>query len=137
MSASALLDRLDGVRSTGPGRWLAKCPAHEDRSPSLSIRELNDGRTLINCFAGCGAIDVLDALGLEWSALFPERDHRGFPPSHSKIPARDLLETLDHEVMVAALIIHDVIENRGADHSHWQRLAQAYSRISKARDYVR
>ena len=39
MSAAArLLDRLTGVKQTAPGRWIAKCPAHEDRSPSLSIR---------------------------------------------------------------------------------------------------
>ena len=43
MIAAKLLDRLPGVRKTGPGRWIAPCPAHEDRRPSLSIRELEDG----------------------------------------------------------------------------------------------
>jgi hypothetical protein len=94
MSAAALLNRLDRPKQTGPDRWLAKCPAHEDRSPSLSVRELDDGRVLINCFAGCGAIDVLDSVGLTWSALFPERlpgrgPAGGFTPSHS---LRRLLE---------------------------------------------
>lgn len=59
MSAGALLARLDAVKPTGPGRWLARCPAHEDRSPSLSIRELDDGRTFVHCFAGCYALEVL------------------------------------------------------------------------------
>jgi DNA primase len=47
MSAEALLAHLDKVRRTGAGRWIARCPAHDDKSPSLAIRELDDGRTLI------------------------------------------------------------------------------------------
>ncbi len=73
MTAAALLDRLRGVRKKGPGRWVAKCPAHDDRSPSLSVRELDDGRVLIHDFAGCVPSDVLAACGLSLSDLFPER----------------------------------------------------------------
>ena len=79
--AGLLLSRLDGVRQTGDSKWLARCPSHEDRSPSLSISETNDGTILIHCFAGCGGADVVGAVGLEWSALFPDRptDHRRKP----------------------------------------------------------
>lgn len=76
-AAAKLLDRLQGVRQSGPGRWLAKCPAHEDRSPSLSVRELDDGTALIKCFGGCGAADVLAAVGLELKDLFPRRGRAG------------------------------------------------------------
>jgi hypothetical protein len=72
VSAKALLDRLHRIKQTAPGRWIAACPSHPDRRPSLSIREVDDGRVLIKCFAGCGAIDVLDSLGLSWAALFPD-----------------------------------------------------------------
>jgi hypothetical protein len=51
------------------GRWMAQCPAHDDRSPSLSIREEED-RVLLHCFAGCEVVDVCNALGLSLSALF-------------------------------------------------------------------
>lgn len=93
--ATTLLDRLDGVRQSGPGRWLARCPAHEDRSPSLSIRELDDGRVLLHDFGGCDTEAVLDALGLELQALFPDplpaaRQGMGYQPTHSRISARDL-----------------------------------------------
>ena len=68
------IDRLDGrIRRSGGG-YTAQCPAHEDRSPSLSFREGDDGRVLFHCFAGCAARDVLDALGLTWTDLFPARD---------------------------------------------------------------
>lgn len=57
------------------GRWTghsgtAPCPAHEDRSPSLSLSETRDGRVLVYCHAGCGqdaVIDALRKLGL-WNA---------------------------------------------------------------------
>ncbi|HEX7113693.1 MAG TPA: hypothetical protein VF193_01045 [Steroidobacter sp.] len=135
--AAAILDRLDRVRQTGPGRWIARCPAHDDHSPSLSIRALDDGRVLLHCFAGCGALDVLGAIGLEWSALYPpdERMHH-VAPSHARIPARDLLVILDHELVVACLILADVLEQRTIDESQWDRLALAASRIGRARDHV-
>lgn len=52
--------------------WMACCPAHKDRNPSLSVSEGNDGRVLLNCFAGCSTESVLAALGLTASDLFPE-----------------------------------------------------------------
>src|SRR5262249_20915005 len=63
-----LRDRLERVKPTSRGSWLARCPAHNDKTPSLSIRETHDGTVLINCFAGCGASDILNALDLPWRA---------------------------------------------------------------------
>jgi len=113
MSAAQLLDRLEKVKQTGPGRWIARCPAHEDRSPSLSIRELDDGRVLLHCFGGCGALDVLDALGLQWCALFPPNQrHAERPATCSRIPARDLLELISEEVTVVAVVAADLLANK-------------------------
>ena len=72
MAAEVLLGRLDGVRKTGDGRWLARCPGHDDRGPSLSIRELGDGRVLIHDFAGCKTLEILSAVGLRLRDLFPQ-----------------------------------------------------------------
>jgi len=66
-----LLSRLDKVRSSGSNRYLACCPAHEDRSPSLAISSADD-RLLIHCFAGCSPDEILTALDLDMSALFDE-----------------------------------------------------------------
>lgn len=74
MSANKLLERLQKVRRKGEGQWMACCPAHEDKSPSLSIAESRDGRVLVKCFSGCSALDVISAVGLEWDDLFPESD---------------------------------------------------------------
>src|ERR1044072_1160233 len=49
------LDLLQGVHPTGSSSWSAKCPAHEDSSPSLSVKVGDDGRVLVKCHAGCSA----------------------------------------------------------------------------------
>jgi hypothetical protein len=51
--------------------WAAKCPAHEDRRPSLSIKAGFDGRVLVRCWAGCTTDAVLIAMGLTFKDLFP------------------------------------------------------------------
>ncbi len=68
-----ILSRLDKVKAVGGNRYVACCSSHDDRQPSLSLVELNDGRILIHCFAGCAPIDVLNAVGLEMADLFPDR----------------------------------------------------------------
>ena len=64
-----VLDRLEGVRQSN-GSWKALCPAHDDREPSLSITEGDDGRALIKCFAGCENADIVAGLGLKMADLF-------------------------------------------------------------------
>jgi len=60
MTAEAIAQALQG-RRTGPGRWMARCPAHDDRTPSLSITDRN-GKALLHCFAGCEQRAVIEAL---------------------------------------------------------------------------
>jgi hypothetical protein len=76
MPMEIVLDRLEGVRQTGEG-YQALCPAHEDQEPSLSVAEGEDGRALVNCFAGCEPEDVVAALGLEMKDLFERRNGQG------------------------------------------------------------
>lgn len=66
----------------GAGRWKARCPAHNDRSPSLSIREGDDGRVLLFCHAGCSLDSILAALKLGKRDLFV-----GPPPSPERLAA--------------------------------------------------
>src|SRR5690242_8949273 len=66
-----ILGRLKAVKRSRSG-WTARCPAHEDRRPSLSVREGDEGRILLHCFAGCTVEAIVAALGLELSDLFPD-----------------------------------------------------------------
>lgn len=52
------------------GSWIARCPAHADRSPSLSVKRGGDGRALVRCHAGCDIVSVVKALGLGLRDLF-------------------------------------------------------------------
>jgi DNA primase len=60
MNLEAVLAQLEGVRRNGAGH-IARCPAHEDRTPSLSINE-HEGKILVHCHAGCSQEAVLAAL---------------------------------------------------------------------------
>lgn len=73
----ALLDRLDKIRCTGDGQWVACCPAHADKTPSLSIRDTGE-KVLIHCFAGCPAEEVLDAVELRFSDLYDDKYKAAF-----------------------------------------------------------
>lgn len=70
------LAALVTARRAGPGKWQAKCPGHKDRNPSLSIAEGRDGRTLLNCHAGCRVEAILAAMGLQMSDLYLEAPAR-------------------------------------------------------------
>lgn len=59
-TTAVLLSKLQQVRRSGDG-WIARCPAHEDRNPSLSVTE-RDGKILYHCHAGCTQEAVHDAL---------------------------------------------------------------------------
>jgi putative DNA primase/helicase len=60
MSAQAIAKAL-GARRAGAA-WMALCPAHEDREPSLSIANGDDGKVLLHCHAGCEQLRVIGAL---------------------------------------------------------------------------
>jgi len=70
-----LLSRLTRVRRSGDG-WIARCPAHEDAHPSLSVTQGDDGRALVKCFAGCTTETVLEAIGLSMADLFVDSDRQ-------------------------------------------------------------
>lgn len=131
--ASKLLDRLSGVKQTAPGRWIARCPAHEDKSPSLSIRESDDGRVLIHDFGGCDTEDVLTAVGMQFSDLFTKPLEQHLPPVRGGFSARELLALISHECFVAALIVHDALE-RPLTKEERDRLLLSSARLSKAKD---
>lgn len=102
---SALADRDCDPKHSCNG-WTARCPAHEDRRPSLSISEGDEGRALVRCHTGCEIGSVCDALGLRVADLMPDdADRPARRPSNGKISskksgktyptARDAVSALD------------------------------------------
>lgn len=80
-----VLGRLDKVKPAGAGQWKACCPAHDDKSPSLAIKEASDGTVLLKCWAGCSAADIVSAIGLELRDLFPGNAAPRTGPSRAAI----------------------------------------------------
>ena len=60
----------------GSGDYMCRCPAHQDRTASLSVGTGDDGRILVKCMAGCDVKDIVAAMGLKMSDLYPEDGRR-------------------------------------------------------------
>lgn len=130
-AADKLLARLDGVRQTGNGTWRARCPAHNGKSQSLSVRETPAGAVLLHCFAGCGADAVLGAVGLSLRDLYPEPLplSPGEMPRPQRIQAADVLAALRVEVEVVLCAASDVANGEALSAEDMERLRLAVSRI--------
>ena len=74
--AQVMISRLKNVHETSNG-WDACCPSHEDKKPSLSVSETDDGKVVFHCHAGCSQESVLQALGIKWADLFPTKPTNG------------------------------------------------------------
>ena len=77
MKAETIAKALGG-RKAGGG-WMARCPAHDDREPSLSIRDADNGKVLVRCHAGCDQRDVIAALRSRRYGKSPGRQEGRFP----------------------------------------------------------
>ena len=140
MSADVLLGRLDKVRAAGAGRWMAACPGHNDKSPSLSLRELADGRVLVHCFAGCDASDVLAAVGLTLGDLFPSPPrldgNKPTSPNHHHA-AREALRTLHHEVLIVAIAAENIAAGVALDEADRALVIEAAAKIRTTAEVCR
>jgi len=95
------LARALGGRRAGAG-WTARCPAHDDRTPSLAIGEAENGKVLVRCHAGCDQELVIGAL--RSLGLWPETS-RPFWPQTSRIELKREPDREDGERSAAALAI--------------------------------
>lgn len=132
MVADALLSALENVRRTGADRWIARCPGHEDRRASLAVRELDDGRVLVHCFAGCSVNEVLGAVGLDMSALFPEKILDGGKPERRAFPAADVLRCISFETLIVSLAAERLAQGKCLASIDQERLNLAAMRIHAA-----
>ena len=132
MDADKLISRLESVRCTGQNRWLARCSAHDDKTPSLAIRETDD-RLLIHCFAGCSPHEVVNAVGLELSDLFPEKiDTICGKPLSKPFPAADILHCLNSEVTFLMICAAALAKGKQLEESDRERLYLSASRFRAA-----
>lgn len=78
MTATEFVSRFDRVERSGNG-YKVRCPAHEDRKPSLAVSDGAEGKLLVHCHAGCAPDAVCRAAGIDVTDLFPESGRRSSP----------------------------------------------------------
>ncbi len=127
-----LLPRLEKVQRTGKDQWIACCSGHDDRSPSLSIRVIDDGTLLLHCFAGCNVAQVVHGVGLEVRDLFPYQPRDRKPiPSQERWDHQALLKALRRESWAIVIAANQLANNRPLAEPDRQRLMQAARRIER------
>lgn len=138
MSASAnIISRLARVQEVRPNVWRGSCPTgnhpHGDRSRGLEV-EQRGNKALVICRAGCSIHEIVEAVGLELKDLFDDsgirRDRR------PGLSAAEMLEAVDHEALVLALIADDIQAAGAATPEQCQRLGQAAGRIARVRGHA-
>ncbi len=125
-----LLSNFDKVKPTGNGKYLACCPAHNDKSPSLAIKQTDDGKILLHCFSGCQVSDIVATVGLELSDLMPENPsyQKGTkPPRFNKY---ELFDRLAHEAIILSLAIRQLLNFQDLSQEDLSRVVLAENTIN-------
>lgn len=109
MNLSELLTHFDGVRQMGADKYMCRCPAHDDKSPSLSITQKDD-RILFYCFAGCATEDVLGSVGLSFKDLYnnPWRASYEAAVSNKGKKYRKQFDSYEHELLILKIAATDL-----------------------------
>lgn len=127
-----VLSRLKHKR-IGPGKYLAFAPTRSERTPSVSIKELEDGGLLLHDFGGDSTADILTAIGLNLADLFPERpsSHQARRPVNRAFFPSDVFEIARQEIGVAAIVAADLVKKREVTEQDYARLLEASVRLGR------
>ncbi len=116
---------------SGKDEYQCLCPAHDDKTASLGIKELPDGRILIHCFAGCGANDILQSIGLKFDDIIPKR-LGDFKPVSKPFNPYGVLKSVSHEALLVAFVAFDIVNGKPLLLEDKDRLMVAVNRLRKA-----
>jgi len=131
-----ILSQLDKVKSFGNGKYKALCPVHNEKTPSLAITERDDGSILAHCF-GCGAngIEIVQALGLQPSDLYPKSQRWHNEKYRQPFPAKQILECIGFESQIVLIAAQQVLGGHSLNKTDFERLRLANDRIYSAVNY--
>jgi hypothetical protein len=120
-----VLSKVHKLKKTGDCKWLACCPAHDDKTPSLAIK-LADDRILIHCFAGCDVSSIVSALGLELSDLMPESKRHSRPDNkRPKFNKSELFDRIVEESAILIVAIRQVFSGTPLNDGDMERVIKA------------
>lgn len=143
-----ILNRLQKVRKLTANRYIARCPAHQDGRPSLSLSEKDD-KVLLHCFAGCHPTDILEAVGLSFDDLFakplPSRNneqesdeitpHDVFRELTTGLSYAQGLDAVRHDATMIWIIVGKMLDgNRRATPQEFTLLTECKDNIAQIHD---
>jgi hypothetical protein len=126
---NTVLSRLEKVQHIGSNRYKAICPAHDDRSPSLAIKDDSD-RLLLHCFSGCETKDVLGAIGLTFADIMPDKAMGNFKKVKKPFYAMDVLGIIKFEATLVYIYATEMAKGLKLTSTDKERLLLATSRIN-------
>lgn len=124
-----LLGRLERVKRVKSDQFVACCPAHDDSSPSLAIRDMG-ARVLVHCYAGCTFDEIRDALGMQAHEFFT--DSNAPRPIVQGVTRRELAEALAIELLTAYVVWSDRAKGKRPNPDDDAREKLARQRITAA-----
>lgn len=130
MHIEQLITRFEKLRRKGDGKWLACCPAHNDKNPSLGIKQTDDGKILLHCFAGCEVESVVSALGLTLADLMPDKPTYKKGSKPPKFNKYELFDRLAYEAIILSLAIRQLINNKPLSLDDQERVLKAEETIN-------
>ena len=134
-----VLSRLVAVRERQNSQWSARCPAHADDGPSLSVRLGDNGGVLLHCFAGCEVREIVAALDLQLHNLFPpcERPDRAPRRTPSLLTDGQALELAVDEINFAAITVASVGHGVVLKPADVNRLLECAGRLTELQQYTK
>ena len=129
MSLNTILAKLDKVKKSQRG-YMACCPVHNDKNPSMTITESDDGKVLCHCFS-CGArgSDVVEAIGLPMGELFSGEFTGTYDPKHK------LRKTELEDSLVISMYEDGKRNGQYLSHADFKRYKLAKARIEQLQTY--
>ena len=131
-----ILPKLEKVKAgRGRGQWLACCPAHQDRDPSLALKELSDGMVMLHCWSGCDAREIVNAIGLDMRSLYPPEPEpiqgRNVKPAMPHWRRQQFVDFLNFERLIMAIVRADFKAGRFISKVNLTRYFESVYRIRK------
>ena len=130
MNIEQLLPSLEKLRRTGDGKWLACCPAHNDKHPSLAIKQTDDGKILIHCFAGCDVETIVSSLDLTLADLMPDNPSYKKGSKPPKFNKYELFDRLAFEAIILSIAIRQLINKTPLNNEDQKRVLKAEQTIN-------
>jgi hypothetical protein len=131
MNINDFLGYFEKSYRSGKDEYQCLCPAHNDKTASLSIKNLPDERILIHCFAGCAANDILEAVGLTFDDIVPKR-LGDFKPVSKPFNPYAVLKAISNETLLVALAGLEVANGKTLPQEDKDRLMIAVNRLREA-----